>query len=91
MKNSNNVVVKIEPEDVSKEEKEAKGEILRIENILKNQSRHVEVGCSVRILAEELIEPESVEQMKTPLIYRIISKLEEVCKSSNSKVYQINC
>ena len=44
MKNSNNVVVKIEPEDVSKEEKEAKGEILRIENILKNQSRHVEVG-----------------------------------------------
>lgn len=46
---------KVEPEEISKEDKEWKREIRRITNILQNRNRCTEDGCCVQISAEELL------------------------------------
>lgn len=41
-------------------------------------SCRTEFSCCVRILAEDLLEPECFERLKTPYIYGIINNLEDV-------------
>ena len=82
--------MKVEPADLTKEEKEAKSEMIRITNILKNTSRRAEVGCCVRIVTGDLLESKCFERMKTPYIYGIITNLKDVCETTSSKAFQIN-
>jgi len=65
-KSNNEVIVKIEPADLTKEEKERKSEINRIKDILYNVPRRAEIGCCVKISPELLLETECVERMKAP-------------------------
>ena len=89
-KSTNEIIVKIEPADLTKEEKEEKSEIRRITQILKNRTRRAEVGCCVKINAEDLLEPECFERMKTPYIYGSVSNLEDQCELTTSIAYQVN-
>jgi len=89
-KSTNEVIVNIEPADLTKEEKERKSEIRRITHILANRTRRAEVGCCVKINAEDLLEPECFERMKTPYIYGSVSNLEDQCELTTSKAYQVN-
>ena len=89
-KSTKEVIVKVKPADLTKEEKEAKSEMIRITNILKNTSCRAEVGCCVRIVAEDLLESECFKRMKTPYIYGIITNRESVCKTTSSKAFQVN-
>ena len=89
-KSNNEVIVKIEPDDLTKEEKERKSEIHRIKDILYNVPRRAEIGCCVKINAELLLEPECVERMKTPYIYGIITNIEDQCEYTSSKAFQVD-
>ena len=77
MKSTKEVIVKVEPVELTAEEKQAKCEIMRISRILENMRHRAEVGCCVRIHAEKLLEPEHFERMKTPYIYGIITNTED--------------
>lgn len=90
IKSIKEIIGKVEPDELTKEEKETKSEIRRITDILDNRTRRVEIGCCVKISAKELLKHEHFERMKTPYIYGIISNLEDQCKLTSSKVYQVN-
>lgn len=82
MKSNKEVVVEIEPVEILEEKIKVKMkdnmDSKRIGYILKSQIRRIEVSCCVMIVAEELLELESVERKETLYIYGIISNLENM-------------
>jgi len=71
-------------------EEDKADETKRIIDILGQQTRRAESGCVIKMIASELLEPESCERMRGNYVYGIISNLNDVCEITASRAYQIN-
>ena len=75
------------------EEDDNAAEVKRISDILTNQqniSRRTEVGAVVRIKMDMLLDKEKVEAMRCEYVYGVITNLEDWCKTTGSRAYQVS-
>jgi len=86
------IIDKIDNDDerLAEDDASAASEARRIKRILEIQVRRAECGCIVQIPKENILEPESCEQIRCDWIYGIISNEEDACEVTGSVAYQIN-